>query len=117
MSTRSLIAVCLPDDAYRSVYCHFDGYDYGQGVGTTLRAYYNSEEQARALIELGDLSSIKAEEVCAYHRDRGEAWSQTQPRLSASEDNLIKLARERGADYLYLFGEGSWTAKRLYGFC
>ena len=109
MSTRSRIAIKHDNGAYESVYCHFDGYDYDNGVGPTLREFYNSEEQAKELIALGDLSFISQEQNCAYHRDRGDAWDKTKPQTSYSFESLFNLADQTGAGYLHIFADHDWN--------
>lgn len=56
MATRSTIAIQENDLTIRAIYCHWDGYP--EGVGATLAEYYNSKEQAEALIALGGFSSL-----------------------------------------------------------
>ena len=51
---------------YHSVYCHFDG----DLVGQVLREHYPSEQDARTVINHGDLSSIEPDRLNAY-QDRG----------------------------------------------
>lgn len=58
MSTRCLIAIRYEDQRYESTYCHNDGYDYGNGVGPTLRACFNTLEAVKSLVELGDVSYV-----------------------------------------------------------
>lgn len=94
MSTRSLIAIQKTDQTYHAVYCHFDGYDYGDGVGPNLRRRFNTQEAAEELIALGDLSNIGNDKVIAYHRDRKEPWHQCQPKLAPTENALITLAQD-----------------------
>ena len=112
MSTRSLIAIAK-DGHYLSIYCHHDGYDADHGVGPTLRAHYNTAELAAELIALGDLSYLQADKACAYHRDRGDAWAQTQPRLSTGESQLLALAGACDAQYLYIFQAEGWVSRQL----
>lgn len=55
MSTRCRIAV-EHDGKLESIYCHHDGYlSY---VGRKLQKYYDNIEKVRALMELGDISSL-----------------------------------------------------------
>lgn len=55
MSTRCRIAV-EHDGKFESIYCHHDGYlSY---VGRKLQKYYDNAEKVRALMELGDISSL-----------------------------------------------------------
>ncbi len=113
MSTRCLIAIELEGKTFLSVYCHYDGYDYDQGVGPTLRTYHNSEEQARWLVGLGDLAYLEAAKACAYHRDRGKDWEKTRPVISNSKNDLISLAKTNWASYLYIFEDGSWQSLKI----
>ncbi len=93
MSTRSTIKIVRKDGTEKAIYCHFDGYI--EGVGVTLQLAYNTAEKVEKLLELGDLSTLgyytepdparehsfdgeRQENVCvAYHRDRGEAFRQS----------------------------------------
>ena len=55
MATNSIIAVKVNDD-YKSIYVHNDGYfDY---MYPMLDTWYNSQERAEALVNLGDASFI-----------------------------------------------------------
>ena len=55
MSTRCRIAI-EHDGKFESIYCHHDGYlSY---VGRKLQKYYDSAEKVRALMGLGDISSL-----------------------------------------------------------
>ena len=56
MSTRSSITI-KADGAYRSVYCHFDGY-IEDGVGQMLLEHYNTEAKVLALLEVGDIRTL-----------------------------------------------------------
>lgn len=112
MSTRCLIAIAK-DGHYLSIYCHHDGYDAYHGVGPTLRAHYNSAELAADLIALGDISYLQSDKACAYHRDRGDAWAQTQPRRSTSESQLLDPAGACDAQYLYIFQAEGWVSRQL----
>jgi len=108
MSTRCFIAITKDEATYQSIYCHYDGYDTDNGVGPTLRQHHNSEAQAESLIALGDISYVKDEIACAYHRDRGDAWDQTKPKTTYSQSELFTLAKACDAQYLYLFNQGGW---------
>jgi len=113
MSTRCFIAITKDNTTYRSIYCHHDGYDSDNGVGPTLRQHRNNESQAESLIELGDISYMQGETVCAYHRDRGDSWDQTQPRITHSQSELFALAKSCDAQYLYLFNQDEWHSFTL----
>ena len=77
MSTHSTIAINRKDGTRTAIYCQFDGYI--EGVGVTLQLAYNTAEKVEELLKLGDLSVLKynTESSVAYHRDRGEEFSQS----------------------------------------
>jgi hypothetical protein len=117
MSTNSTIAV-KTNNGYKAIYCHWDGYP--SYMYPMLRDWYGSEERARALVALGDASSINKrllpsqdsmhsfdkpeEDVCVfYHRDRGEPWTQNEPEFYLTQDEVIKKQF-----YVYIFEDGCW---------
>lgn len=55
MSTRCRIAF-EHDGKYESIYCHHDG--YLSWVGRKLQEHYKTPEDVRALMDLGDISSL-----------------------------------------------------------
>lgn len=128
MGTRSNIAIQQPDGVISAIYCHWDGYP--DHVGKTLRDHYASDEQAKALIALGSISSLNeriapnegeahsfdnaADGVTvAYHRDRGE---KLQPaRNHANEPEWFAAAQtDSGAEYCYLWRDGKWLCWDMY---
>jgi hypothetical protein len=83
MATRARVGILESDGTVTSIYTHWDG--YVDHHGPILRDHYKTEEKVRALMALGDVSSLGAEigekhnfdaapdGVCnAYGRDRGE---------------------------------------------
>lgn len=56
MATRSTIGITQEDGTIKAIYCHWDGYP--EGVGAGLATYYNSKEQAQALISFGGFSAL-----------------------------------------------------------
>ncbi len=121
MSTRSRIGYLLPDGKVKSVYCHNDGYiENGVGVGFQLHTHHNSLKAAKAIVALGDLSSLHAKlappkgakhtfdnaikgVTVAYGRDRGEpAPAVTSPDLAAF------LAINSWQEYSYLHDGNEW---------
>ncbi len=60
MGTRSAIIVKV-GSKYKGIYCHWDGDPDGKeaGVGFHLFNHYNTLEKVKALVELGDLSTLK----------------------------------------------------------
>ena len=110
MSTRSRIAVKNGTE-YKSVYCHFDGYP--AGVGVELKSRFNSFEKASDLVKLGDLSTV-CDKVVAYHRDRGEPWTDVQPIVDFTLTQLKQSAKNSGGEYLYVFEGTEWVTYSLY---
>lgn len=115
MSTRSLIAMQLEDDKYKTIYCHFDGYLSHNGA--LLLDYYNTTEIINELLELGNISCLaknlypdptmihgfgynerQEDVVVAYGRERGE--KNTEAIILSYKE----LTDEYGdADYIYVF--------------
>jgi hypothetical protein len=114
MSTRSTISIQTPEGDIRTIYCHYDGYLSHNGA--LLHTYYNTEEKVNALIDLGDLSSLREKLIpnqdaphsfvkpqegvtVAYHRDRGEALCIDRP---------ISIHDINSQEYNYIFKDGAW---------
>ena len=85
MSTRSSITVKCRDNKFRSIYCHFDS--YLEHHWPLLTEYYNNQDIAEELVNLGDMSQLSESIECPkghsyknpvegysvfYGRDRGE---------------------------------------------
>ena len=113
MSTSSRIGILNENGSIESVYCHSDGYP--DGVGETLTLHYNSEEKARKIIVLGDLSflgdDLTSDNTAAYGRDRGE--SGVGSKKSMDEKGFITLASKTGGEYAYLFTAGHWECFKV----
>ena len=106
MSTRAFIAI-ETKDGHEGVYCHFDG--YYDHTGSILDNYYNTPEQAKALIDLGHMSSIDKSlaETIFYGRDRGE---EDQHKVKFhTKARLLSYAKRSGAEYIYIFNGKDWT--------
>lgn len=118
MSTRSTIAVAQPDGKVKSIYCHWDGYPSHNGK--MLLENYNSSEKANELIALGGLSALcknltpskdsihsfetpQEDVTIAYHRDRGEEFSQQQ--FKSLEDYEKNNDSQQ---YNYIFKKHKW---------
>ena len=73
MATRSTIALSVPE-GFKAVYCHWDGYPEEEGgVGETLKNCYSTFEQAKSLVEKGDLSTLgDTLESSQFYADLGE---------------------------------------------
>jgi len=107
MATRSRIALQLNEDAFLSVYHHWDGYP--EWLGVTLKKKFNTREKVAEAIDGGDISCIasdntwdineKVDEHILYYNDRGD---NTEPRLDLNFDDYAANATA-GEEYLYVF--------------
>lgn len=113
MSTRAGIGIKEADGSVKAIYLHFDGYPGHAGV--MLGGWYKTREQVEALLALGDLRGIDEtlEKTEAFHRDCGEELRPANSYASVEEYQL-KGKSDFGADYLYLFDEGSWLVYDLF---
>lgn len=131
MSTRSTIAMRLPDNLIHAIYCHNDG--YLEGVGATLCRAYTDPAKVRALIELGALSRLGEELepapgkphtfdhpqenlTVAYHRDRHEPLDPGRS-YSHIDDYVRDAPAFYDAEYLYFFENGDWRFITGWGEC
>lgn len=125
MATRSRIGIMENDGTVKSVYCHWDGYP--DNNGKILVENYNSEEKVRALLALGDISSLDAEVrpangakqdfekpisgVTLCYADRGE--TDCEARVDADGDQFAQDCEEFG--YLYDPRTNQWHCWDHYG--
>lgn len=100
MSTRSNIIYKDPGTGlFHSVYCHCDGYvSYN---GRILQDHYNSLELAKAVIALGDISSLNETLIATKSYFK---WRGTPIEIFTDDD----LADHCAEEYLYLFIDGKW---------
>lgn len=121
MGTRSIIGLKNLDGTYETVYCHWDGYLSHNGL--ILAKHYTTEALARELISFGDMSSLKEAAIPTaashsyenpepnitiyYHRDRGERWEDTKPKVLAADDDPHQ------EEYCYIWDclAGHWLFK------
>jgi hypothetical protein len=117
MGTRSSIALLKGNGTVESIYIHWDGYPSHNGA--ILLEHYTDTNKIRALLALGDLSSLGKNlnpgrrnhsydkpadnVVVSYRRDRGEADvdSLTHKSLVA----FLAWAKNSDAEYAYVFDE------------
>ena len=132
MGTRSTIALEFADGTVQQVYCHWDGYLAHNGQ--ILQEHYSNPFVLRDLIDLGDLSSLRAtigtkhafsqfelraeevagfklltENMCTFYgRDRGEDGGSAK-KFASYEDYLLNHQYE---EYEYILrsvhGEAVW---------
>lgn len=123
MATRSRIGIENPDGTVTSIYCHNSGYP--EWNGKVLVENYEDPEKVKALIALGDISSLDESVECpeghsfsnrvdgytvAYHRDRGEELRQRK------DASVEKFKRSDLEEYGYLFTQqGEWICIDVYG--
>ena len=136
VSTRCFI-VKKTNAGYKGIYSHWDGYPEEPGVGWMLKKYYTNPAKVTKLIALGSISSLdknigskhsfakmrsgtkygdmieKKQWTTAYHRDRGEPWSETKPVTFKTKDALEKYISDSWCEYLYVFEDGKWKVKSL----
>ena len=117
MSTNSYIGILNENGTVSYIYCHWDGHPSSNG--RILLNSYNTPEAARALISLGDLSSLgetlgekqsfqnPVPGTCVvYGRDRGETHVSTKTTYLHDPDFT------QGQPFVYLFRNGVWEYKR-----
>ncbi len=119
MSTRSAI-IEKTGSVYRGIYCHFDGYE--DGVGHVLLKHYQDPTKVKALIDLGDISSLGEVTTppdgqrhsidnpldgitVAYGRDRGD--DVTDPLTGNTIDEVAAQIGHNG--HVYVFENSEWT--------
>ena len=89
MGTRSAIAM-KTEDGIRSIYCHWDGYvDHN---GRILKEFYSTDDKVQALLDLGDLSSLRQEIGEPHTFDRHQA----EPELDMFDNWCLAYGRDRG---------------------
>lgn len=123
MSTHARIGILHTDKSSDSIRCQWDG-DPTYIAPILLRSY-NDIHKAKALVGLGNISSLgdniaptdaakehtldsrQKNTVVAYHRDGGELWKQNKPMHARTMRGLL---RNKAASYIYLFDEdaGEW---------
>lgn len=102
MATRSIIAVEISKTQYVSVYCHWDG--YLENNGKILFTHYSDLEKAKALVEKGNMSSLKnnVDTTEFYYPREAPVILNHQDRLHTEE-------------WTYLFRNGNWYYRKNSG--
>ena len=124
MSTNAFIGI-RENNSITYIYNHSDGYlEY---LGRMLIEHYNSEEKAKALVALGDVSVVKEKLAPAegtvhgfdydkrqegvsvfYGRDRGEDWESIKP---ITIQNTV-FDEHTYYNYLYDVEQGRWLVSK-----
>jgi hypothetical protein len=108
MATRSTIALSVPE-GFRAVYCHWDGDP--EGVGATLKNSYSTLEQARSLVEKGDLSTLgDTLESSEFYTSRGE---ELKVETFKSESDWLEWASACSCEYAHLFKDDKWITEAI----
>ena len=113
MSTRSYIAIELPDEKVKAIYVHSDGYP--SGVGRILIDHYNDYNTAIKLFDFGDCSSLgdTIEKCSFYSRD----WNRGEENNTFTYTNEYCYWNDFGGnihiEYLYLFRNGEWLVSEM----
>lgn len=122
MATRSAIGY-WDNEVIRAIYCHWDGYP--ENNGRILQESYQDPDKIRALVDLGDLSSLGKEigtrcdfrnppkgQCVAYSRDRGEDGC--DPRRYATYAEFVNQFNIGGVEYWYLWDGKQWLMHSCY---
>jgi hypothetical protein len=114
MATPCYITVKINDKLYKTVYCNWDGYP--SHTGKILLKYYNSQEKAESIVNLGNLSFLDKSVECPeghsfntpikgysvfYDRDRGEDDNDA----IITDEYIPKRLKEK---YLYFWNGEKW---------
>lgn len=106
MSTRATIAVRRADGYFDAVYLHFDGYP--SHTGETLKRHFATQQLADGLVVGGDLRCLDRATGTPERYSNGNA-----PATLPTHDVLIEFARNCGAQYIYVFDDGTWSSREL----
>jgi hypothetical protein len=101
MGTRSTIGIKSEDGTVKAIYCHWDGYPAGVGLG--LIDNYNTPQQVTELINLGGFSSLmetlEETKAGAYGTESDSART-----FTGVQDWLDNF--NSGEEYAYLYENG-----------
>jgi hypothetical protein len=116
MATRGSIAKLNTDGSISAIYVHFDS--YLSGVGHTLVNHYTHEHKILALLQLGNLRSLRAEIGMRTVNDRDsrhQTWCDAYGRDYGETDSEASVYQtvqqwldELGQKYNYLWDGSEW---------
>ena len=111
MATRSTIALDTKE-GFMAIYCHWDGYpDEEGGVGETLKSFYSTFEQAKSLVEKGDLSTLgNTLESSEFYADKGE---ELKVETFKSFSDWLEWGSNCGCQFAYLFKGDKWIVEAI----
>jgi len=108
MSTRSNIAIELPNKKVKVIYVHSDGYPYG--IGKILNQKYSTYALAEKLFNFGDASYLDDTiETCSFY---GRDWDREEDKAREYRNEWMFMRDLSGdimIEYLYLFKNGIWN--------
>lgn len=138
MATRSYIGIKNANGKIRAIYCHWDGYPDHNGA--ILKQHYKTEAEVNALIDLGDLNSLRKKlapekewDEPAYMREDEKGTLVRHSYDTPQKDVTVAYHRDRGEElesmtfysengfynsgrrnvsYCYLFKDGEWSYAR-----
>ena len=110
MATRSSIAIITKDNKIKSIYCHSDGYP--EYMGSLLKNYYNTKEDAKKIIDMADCSFLSntIEESRFYNVWRNE---NTKALVWDTKDEWRNYASDAGLEFIYLFNGTEWICEAV----
>ena len=113
MATRALVGILNESGTVDFIYNHWDGYP--EHLGVMLKNYYNTEENIRELLSLGDASGIDSTLAKSefYARDRGEDLADVSAKTKSSLVDFSDYADNVGAEWIYCWfatddGHSAW---------
>ena len=115
MSTRSLIAIELPNGKVKSIYVHSDG--YVEGNGKLLVDHYATYDKAIKLFDYGDCSYLgeTTNECSFYQRD----WDRGDKCPTTTYNNEYCLMYDNSGatmiEYIYIYKGGEWHVSESTG--
>lgn len=125
MSTRSRIGVLNADWSIRSIYTHWGGYPSHHYP--ILRDHYTDPVKIKALLSLGDLSSLGEDigrktnfedpargQCVAYMRDRGDAEGKSE--FSRTPSQFEVMCAIENIEFAYLWSGTEWVVHTITGF-
>jgi hypothetical protein len=127
MGTRSHIGLVDENKNVKFIYCHWDGYPTYNGV--LLNTQYQDEDKIKALLAMGDVSSLGANPITKEDwnelsdEQKGEHtnigfrvltlsygnWrDEVCPARQCTLEEFVKQDKESWIEYKYYFEEGVW---------
>ena len=107
MSTRSNIAIELPNKKVKVIYVHSDGYPYG--IGKILNQKYSTYALAEKLFNFGDASYLDDTiETCSFY---GRDWDRKEDPAKEYRNEWIymrDIQHDVFIEYIYLFKDNRW---------